>query len=63
MYCMPLSKWNKLCKRFQLNPTNPVAQIEKTEKYLRFVEMDQMERSRLGGTWERTNNFCCQGLD
>ena len=25
--------------------------------------MDQMERSRLGGTWERTNNFCCQGLD
>ena len=55
MYCVPLSKWNKLCKRFQLNPTNPVAQIEKTEKYLRFVEMDQMERSRLGGTWERTN--------
>ena len=26
MYCVPLSKWNKLCKRFQLNPTNPVAQ-------------------------------------
>ena len=24
--------------------------------------MDQMEGSRLGGTWERTNNFCCQGL-
>ena len=23
----------------------------------------QMKRSRLGGTWERTNNFCCQGLD
>ena len=26
MYCMQLSKWNKLRKRFQLNPTNPVAQ-------------------------------------
>ena len=26
MHCMPLSKWNKLCKRFQLNTTNPVAQ-------------------------------------
>ena len=60
-YCMPLSKWNKLCKRFQLNPTNPVAQ-RRQKKYLRFVEMDQMEGSRLGGTWERTNNFCCQGL-
>ena len=32
MYCMPLSKWNKLCKRFHLNPTNPVAWAEKTEK-------------------------------
>ena len=30
---------------------------------IRFVEMDQVERSRLGGTWEGTNNFCCQGLD
>ena len=61
MYCMPLSKWNKLCKRFQLNPTNPVAQ--RRQKWLRFVEMGQMERSRLEGTWERTNNFFCQGLD
>ena len=26
------------------------------------ISMDQMERSRLGCTWERTNNFCCQGL-
>ena len=26
MYYMPLSKWNKLCKRFQLKPTNPIAQ-------------------------------------
>ena len=26
MYYMPLSKWNKLCKRYHLNPTNPVAQ-------------------------------------
>ena len=32
MYCMPLSKWNKLCKRFQLNPTNPVAQ-RRQKKY------------------------------
>ena len=31
MYCMALSKWNKLCKRFHLNPTNPVSP-EKTEK-------------------------------
>ena len=23
MYCKPSSKWNKLYKRFQLNPTNP----------------------------------------
>ena len=30
MYCMPLSKWNKLCKRFQLNPT--ISSQEKTEK-------------------------------
>ena len=25
MYCMLLSNWNKLCKRFHLNPTNLVA--------------------------------------
>ena len=62
MYCMPLLKFNKLCKRFYLNPTNPVAR-RRQKKWLRFVEMDQMEWSRLGGTWERTNNFCCQGLD
>ena len=27
------------------------------------ISMDQMERSRLVCTWERNNNFCCQGLD
>ena len=62
MCCIRFSKWNKLCKRFQLNTTNPVDQ-RRQKKELRFVEMDQMKRYWLGGTWERTNNFCCQRLD
>ena len=63
MYCMLLSNWNKLCKRFHLNPTNPVAQ--RRQKKINNSGLWRWTRWRDLGweVWERTNNFCCQGLD